>query len=187
MINFCTFRNQPKSGCIINTTSRSTNWSRGLSPFVLGPVELYNGYMAKNVENAWQFAKVYAQHDANGPTKAYFEWATTGWSDDYAHRYPMGRGSKPLYSWWNGEKLSYVEARKKIYAPLYAKAVENTDAFRQLKAEHEKHEDIWLLDFDVYDFRKLGMSYQDVLNCDTKKMGHGFVLAMMLESQRAWE
>lgn len=38
---------------IINTTSRSKNWSRELSPFVLGPVDLYAGLIAKNVENAW--------------------------------------------------------------------------------------------------------------------------------------
>lgn len=29
-----------------------------LSPFFLGPVSLYDGHVAKNVENAWQYAKV---------------------------------------------------------------------------------------------------------------------------------
>ena len=35
---------------IINTTSRSTNWSKGLSPFFLGPCEL-GEIKSKNVEN----------------------------------------------------------------------------------------------------------------------------------------
>jgi hypothetical protein len=35
----------------------------------------------------------------------------------------MGRGAKPEYSLWDGERLDYIEARKRIYAPLYARAV----------------------------------------------------------------
>ena len=60
----------------IDTTSRSKSWSQGLSPFYLGPCQLYNGYVAKNVENAWQYSKVYMEHvdqDSN-PTPEYFEW-----------------------------------------------------------------------------------------------------------------
>ena len=57
----------PSDAVIVNTTSRSNDWSKGLSPFFLGPVDLYAGLSAKNVENAWQFAKVYPQHvDING-------------------------------------------------------------------------------------------------------------------------
>lgn len=45
----------PDGAEVINTTSRSDTWSRGLSPFFLGPVDLYDGYKSINVENAWQF------------------------------------------------------------------------------------------------------------------------------------
>ena len=44
-------------GEYINTTSKSNNWSKGLSPFFLGPCELYDSYKALNVENAWQYNK----------------------------------------------------------------------------------------------------------------------------------
>lgn len=43
----------PDGATVINTTSRSTAWSSGLSPFFLGPVDLYWGHVAKNVENFW--------------------------------------------------------------------------------------------------------------------------------------
>jgi hypothetical protein len=174
---------------LINTTSRSKNWSRGLSPMVLGPVELYGGHEAKNVENAWQYGKVYAEHaDERGdPTADYFEWAKLGWAKDWADRYPMGRGRKPLCSWWDGKKLGYVEARKAIYCPLYAAAVEKTEAFKTLREIHEAHDNLYLWDFDGYDHRKLDMTWQDVLDCPTRKMGHAFVLAMLLENQRLWE
>lgn len=172
----------------INTTSRSGNWSVGLSPFYLGPVDLYDGYVARNVENAWQYAKVYPQHvdEKGNPSIDYWTWAQYGWGKERADRYPMGKGAKPLYSYWDGRKLSYVEARKKIYAPIYAKAVEKTEAFKKLTEIYKEKGEIWLWDFDGYDHVKLGMTFKDVIDCETRKMGHAFVLAMMLQNERVW-
>lgn len=173
---------------VVNTTSRSPEaWSRGLSPFHLGPVQLYEGAglrEAKNVENAWQYAKVYEHHvDGDGnPTQAYFDWARDGWASRRAVRYPMGKGAIPEYSWWAGEKLGYIDARKKIYVPLYTRAVINTRTFEKLRDLYEKRGEIWLWDFDGYDHVKLGMSLKDVLNEPAKKMGHAFVLAMIFEA-----
>jgi len=45
----------------------------------------------------------------------------------------MGRDAKPLYSYWDGETLTYVESRKKIYIPLYAKYIQKNSAFEKLK------------------------------------------------------
>jgi hypothetical protein len=190
-VNVCGFRDSPAAGTktIINTTSRSKTWSDGLSPFHCGPCELYGIYVAQNMENAWQYAKVYAEHvDAEqNPTEDYFTWAQWGWNKKKADRYPMGKGKKPLFSYWDGEKYSYIEARKKIYAPLYAKAVEKTAAFATLRELYDSGEEIWLWDFDGYNHRTYNLSYEEVLNNEKKKMGHAFVLAMMLENQRIWE
>jgi hypothetical protein len=110
----------PQDCTAINCTSRSRNWSKGLSPFYLGPIKLYGDYVALNMENAWQFSKVYKQHMENGePTEDYFDWAVDGWNDPKAQRYPMGKGARPEYSWWDGKKLPYIEARKQIYVPLW--------------------------------------------------------------------
>lgn len=167
----------------INVTSRSKTWSRQLSPFLLGPVPLYAGLKATNVENAWQYTKVYKEYVTTllEPSETYFAWARAGWSNSYAQRYPMGKGAKPLYSYWNGKKLNYIEARKQIYIPLYSQAVRKTTAWNTLIKIHELYKDIWLLDFDVYDHRVLGYTWNDVINNPEKKCGHGFVLAMMLE------
>lgn len=171
---------------VINTTSRSRDWSRGLSPFFLGPVPLYPGAPvpeAKNVENAWQYAKVYPRHvDPFGmPTPSYFEWAAAGWASSKAERYPMGKGKKPVYTWWAGEKLTYTEARKKVYVPLYAHAVAQCEAFGILRALYRERGEITLWDFDGYDHLALGMTFKDVLNSEVRKMGHAFVLAYLLE------
>lgn len=170
----------------INTTSRSSSWSRGLSPFFLGPVPLYTGSVvpeATNVENGWQFSKVYPIHisDNGDPTEAYFTWARAGWRAPRAFRYPMGKGARPEYSWWGGEKLPYLEARKRIYFPMYARAVVKSSAFKTLLEEYRARGHITLWDFDGYDHRALGMTFDDVLACPTRTMGHAFILAMMLE------
>lgn len=171
----------PPQSIQIDTTSRSTNWSRGLSPFVIGPIELYDNHASKNFENSWQFSKVYKNHtDVDGnPTSDYWSWAKAGWADNYAHRYPMGKGAVPQYSFWAGKKLSYIEARKQIYIPLYAKAVQKTEAWKILLNESVKNQNVYLLDFDGYD--RGDMTYEDVINCEDKKMGHAFVLAMLLD------
>lgn len=170
---------------VINTTSRSTNWSKGLSPFFLGPVVLYDDFVAQNVENAWQFSKVYSQHiDQDGnPSEEYWKWACAGWADSFAHRYPMGRGVKPEYSWWDGKKLDYITARKEIYVPLYSAVVQKSEAFAQLKKEYEiateLGRDLYLRDFDAYD--RGTKSWEEIMSDPSKKMGHAFVLAMLLE------
>ena len=176
-------------GRLIDTTSRSKTWSRGLSPFNLGPVKCYDGLIARNMENAWQFAKVYPQfvNNLGEPSKKYFVWRDEGWKDPVPYRYPMGKGVVPTYSWWkvNGvfRALGYVEARKQIYIPLYTEAVKKTPAFRVLRRLYQRHKELWLWDFDGYNHRdsRLQFNYRDVIDCETKKMGHAFVLAMLLE------
>lgn len=173
----------------VNTTSRTpTSWQRDLSPFFLGPCPLYEGAgiaEAQRMENAWQFAKVYREQQRDGePTEDYWRWARDGWRYRRAVRYPMGKGAVPEFSWWDGEALGYVDARKKIYVPLYTKAVIRTAGFAELLRVYREHGELTLWDFDGYDHHKLGMSLKDVLNDPTRKMGHAFVLAMMLERLR---
>ena len=169
----------PPGAVVIDTTSRATGWSRGLSPFFLGPVDLY-GERAEIVENAWQFSKVYAEHYDGQFLSSYWTWRARGFADKRAHRYPMGRGRKPLFTLLHDQKLGYVEARRQLYIPIYAEAVSKTEAFAKLKDLVSQH-DVVLQDFDAYDHRARGMSWHDVVGNVHLKMGHAFVLAMMLE------
>lgn len=176
------------SSIAVDTTSRSGQWS-GLSPFFLGPCDLYGGRIARNFENAWQYAKVYQCHadDTGQPTPEYWTWAEEGWANPKAVRYPMGRGAKPLYSLWNQERLGYIEARKRIYAPLYAKLVQETDSFQRLKDLVDSSELVVLRDFDGYDHEAMGLTLSEVLNLPSRKMGHAFVLKMLLTADECLE
>jgi hypothetical protein len=172
-----------KDQTAVNTTSSSPNWTKQLSPFFLGPIKLYSNFVSMNLENGWQYSKVYPScvDEQGNPSEKYWDWAKKGWAKGYADRYPMGKGKIPLYSYWNGNKLSYVEARTKIYLPLYQEAVGKTEAFKKLKDLYDKEQKIVLFDFDGYDYLALGHTLKDVLNNPNKKMGHAFVLAMMLQ------
>ena len=169
---------------VINACSNTAvDWQRDFSPFFLGPLWLYAGHWARRMENAWQYAKLYKEHaDENGcPTEKYWEWAKAGWENPKAVRYPMGKGAAPLGSLWKGKKLSYVEARKAIYGPLYAESVQKTAGFAKLKAMYEEMPSdkvLGLRDFDGYDYS--GLSLTQVLNNPGRKMGHVFVIAMLL-------
>ena len=164
---------------VIDTTF-NTGAFRYLSPFILPASP------ARNFENLWQFSKVYKEHlnFTGEPNDTWRGWQKWGFSQDKAYRYPMGKGKKPEYSWWRGLKLDYIEARKKIYAPIYAENVIKTSSYQILKEKYEycqkEQVDLVLLDYDAYDHASFGMTLVDVINYPNKKMGHSFVLLMML-------
>lgn len=170
------FQHNPYNGQEIDTTSNSGLF-RWLSPFLLPASP------AKNLENLWQFSKVYPCHiNSNGTVNmAWEEWRERGWQDTKAHRYPMGKGAIPLFSYWQGEHLDYIQARKKIYAPEYAKNVIKTDSFKRLGELFSSGIELSLRDYDGYDYQPLHITLKDVINDPKRKMGHAFVLAMILE------
>ena len=168
----------------------------GLSPFYLGPVECYDGLVSQTFEYAWQCAKVYpwTQGADGNPNANYFAWrdemwAMKGFGDKMSIRFPVGKKNvgKCLYSWWkvDGEfkPLDYIPARKAIYIPLYAKAVVKTEAYRRLVELRDSGKNLLLIDFDGYNIHhpKYNFTYNDAIHCKWLKMGHCFVLAMLLE------
>lgn len=186
----------PEDFTVINTTSKDDqNIGKQFSPFFLSNISIYDGIVAKNMENAWQFSKVYKEFadENNNPTQAYFDWAKKGWNDTFAHRYPNGKGNIPLYSYWktkdkkSGEllehKWDYITARKNIYFPLYAKAIVNTQAFKDLQKRVLSGEKIALWDFDGYNHAARNMTYEEVVNEPKYKCGHAFVLYGLLTKQ----
>jgi hypothetical protein len=172
-------------GAVISTVSKGQGWERMLSPFLLGPCALYDGYHSRTMENAWQYSKVYEEHidpRSKEILPTYWHWARAGWLNPEAVRYPKGKGRAPEFSLWKNRRLKYIAARKAIYAPLYIKAVRETDAYKSLRTMYEHGHRLILLDYDAYDHIAEKMTLNDVLNNPARKMGHAFVLAMLLQS-----
>lgn len=140
------------------------------------------------LENVWQYSKVYSEHlDSNGNIKdEWYKWRDEGYGLYRAVRHPMGKGIKEEFSFWNGERLTKVDARKQIYIPLYKESVSTTkkDAFSKIVDCYEdlsnQDKDLYLRDFDGYDRHSVNMSLEDVINNTNKSLGHCFVLEMMI-------
>lgn len=156
---------------VIDLTSRNPdrNFSRQVSPFFVGPVIGPDGASADSLEVFWQVGKVFPHHDLDGqPTSDYFNYR----NEMYGKK--QGEISKPImrhpyhefgyeaddmlyWAFWNAEKgeyerLSYLEGRKKVYVPEYAKLVADSDALKWMKSLLDQGKKIALLDFDGFNY-----------------------------------
>lgn len=166
----------------LDVTSRNAKLKNYLSPFFLGPVSSPDGLTAHVVENLWQFGKLYPQlaDEYGNPTEEFFKWRLEGFNDPKAHRHTLP--GKPLYHWWNGERLGYIESRKRVYIPVYTMAImQRPEVLRQLKQYLEKGGKVAIRDYDGFNFKKNGFDYESYMNYDKKILGHGHVIAMIME------
>jgi hypothetical protein len=181
-------KNIPEDACVVDTTLNSGKFEN-LSPFILSAPP------AKRFENLWQYSKVYKGQttltDSDSldiiPSANWYSWREKGFNDPIAHRYPMGKGAIPLFSYWNGKHLDYIQARKQIYIPEYIKNVSITNDFKLLASLYysisEANRDLILLDYDAYDHQALRMTLKDVVNNPNRKCGHAFVLLSLLTGE----
>ena len=177
---------------VIDLTSRNrdVNFAKQVSPFFVGPVVGTDGATAPNLEVFWQCGKVFPNHDdKNKPTEGYFTYRNKMYSKlpgeipKPVMRHPyreFGYSADDMCYWpyWNKEKgeyelLSYLEGRKKVYVPAYAKLVVDSNAFKLMKSLVDKGEKIALLDFDGFNYyneEAMKIRYRAyVLKCKKRK------------------
>ena len=164
---------------IFDVTSRVTRnkefmeqhprFARELSPFYVGPVTSADGVKAEIFEIFWQCGKVYPCHDDNGkPNADYFEWRNYFYSQTECTKDLMRHTCKSIgydhkdaryFAYFDKDKgdytpLGYVEARKKVYFPEYAKLIYNTESFQYLKSLVDSGKKIALVDFDACNYNE---------------------------------
>ena len=164
---------------VIDVTSRITRnkefmgshprFAREISPFYAGPVKSADGTKAEIFEVFWQCGKVYPCHDDGGkPNAAYFEWRNHFYSQTECTKDLMRHTCKSIgyehkdaryFAYFDKNRgeyvpLSYVEARKRVYFPEYAKLICNTESFHYLKALVESGQRIALVDFDACNYNE---------------------------------
>ena len=175
----CGFKDKiPEGVKVVDTTSKSKS---PFSPFLSG---CRTPLRANRMENAWQYSKVYEMHDDNGkPKSSWYKWRMMGFNKFWADRYPMGKGQVPLYTWFNDQPLSYIEARKALYVPLYRDMLMSTAAQYQINniISQLKRTDVYLKDFDGYNEPE--KTFEEILNDPDKKMGHAFVLREVIREK----
>ena len=166
----------------IDVTSHATDIFRQLSPLYLGPIDLYDGYISRNMENAWQYTKVCRNHIgiSGDPMPEYFEWALSGWYSPFANPHAC-HGLPAVYHWWAGRKLDRITAQREIALPLYCTAAKKTEAYAQLKQLYDSGKNICLIDYDGFDYESEGLTPNDIISSPTQVLGQSFMLKWLLE------
>lgn len=163
----------------------------------------------------WQLQTIIWEHGAEThtggapdhvPNDAYWAWRAKGMANKYAVRYPVGyhaRHTCLCHVTDQGDKLDYIEARKRIYCEFYVRHGQHKQDFLEMKRMLGSGTDVQILDVDGPDFsldyapydsisandRGMIMSEECVrmLLHDTRKpFGHGFVIAALLMDGHAW-
>ena len=201
-------------------------FARDLSPFFIGPLVSSDGVKAEIFEIFYQCGKVYPCHDQGGkPNAAYFEWRNKFYAESTCTKGLMRHACKSLgyehmdtlyFAYFDKEKqeyipLNYVEARKRVYFPEYAKLIYNTESFQYLKSLVDSGKKIALVDFDACNYNeKCAMlkqyeaylnkckknkiaptltendftkidSLKKLVNCSFMPVGHGCVIKALLQ------
>jgi hypothetical protein len=176
---------------VVNVMEDTPRW-KNLSSFSLGPCETPDKLKFLNMENMWQYSKVFkhlghietTETDPKRvglPTDSFFDWRRMGSVRRRSNLSPGGVGETPSFHYWNGLHLSTITARKLIYIPEYVKLAKKTNSYKSLRRAYRQGAKIALLDYDSYDV-DLGVGYDwsQVINSE-RALGPAFVLSMMVE------
>lgn len=177
----------------INVCSSSKTWTKGLSPTRCGSVthqelDWDNTPLpvASCVENLWQFCKVWPfDLDDNTLKKSYFKRKREGFLNPRGVRHPVksvDKTIKPISTYYRGEFLSWIPARKKFYCPVYESSVIRTGAYQELEKLHQNGYNLLILDYDGYKTK----DFTKAIHNEKKPFGHGHVLCCMLMNNRVW-
>lgn len=145
------------------------------------------------VENVWQGLKVYRDDlGADGkPGPAWDGWSDSILLDAEPRRFPRGKRHPPVaFHWVRAGALDYVQARLRVYAPLYVSAVRAIPAAVEYLHERrdrarERGVPLVLYDFDGYE-REKHDTLAHVARDTTRPMGHAFVLEALVRGEMFW-
>lgn len=177
--------------------------AKDLSPFYIGPVVASDGAVANVFEHWYQCSKVYPCHIDNdgNVTDEYFKWRDEWFKKPHAEKNTRHTNKSLGYEpgdcqfsliYENGvyKRLNYIETRKRLYIPMYAKMVYNSPTYKAIKKLVDEGKKVALVDFDAYNYYnkdyKNGIykdinCIKDAINNPRFKAGHAFVLKMLLE------
>ena len=163
-------------------------------------------------ENYWQYGKLFATlghlSADDRVTPKWRAFRKKGYAQKKGHRHPKGtKTTEVLYrfkrggrecnkykyhtacsSYYFGERMSYIESRKRVYCPMYEALVRRTAFYTKLQKEVARGVHVMILDFDGPRGRTDGDKCLEVtlkmlrekINDASAPFGHGYVFAAML-------
>jgi len=93
----------------------------------------------------------------------------------------------PIGHWFNGKLLGYIEARKQIYVPTYAKLIKKKQVIKDMKKMITKGDKLMILDLDGPPRKSYptGLlmtddNWETMINDEKYPFGHGYVVAALV-------
>ncbi len=181
----------------INVGPGSRGDYKQLMPCNLGPIPLRfksdkTSADVKNVENIWEFSKVFPKDIGTDekPTPPWFEARLKGWANPKGYQRARKKVSddiKPVFFWWGkDEKLKFLEARARIFCRVYDSMAVRTLAYRKLVEILKAGTNVQILGLNAYDYVEEGRSLYECIMDPNRAFGHEFVLAGLLTGNRPW-
>jgi hypothetical protein len=150
----------------------------------------------------WPAQLCTAPHSGGDELHCWREWSRRARFSGEArrHRTPKQPGQLthananiPLFTFYGGQRLSYKEARERMYMVWYQQLAPATPAYKELKAKHLNGVNLLLLDYDGL-YREKPEENCDLnralllrlLDDDSRPFGHGLVLAASLLDELVW-
>lgn len=214
---------------LIHTASTSSPLGAALSPYVLRNEQgclleniwqfskFYPRVTAQNIPLGrfhpetviWKHPAEVHRSDDGEPNEAYWKWRVKGMQNSHAVRYPNGFDGRHMCicTIWpdreRPERLSYIEARKRVYCEEYRRLAPRTASFKKLCSLLDEGKNLLLIEvdgpdpslkFEPYnrlsrDLPGLMMDEQTtrMLLEDTRKpFGHGYTIAALLLGGGHW-
>jgi len=178
--------------CVDISSTSNEEWSHLLCPCFIGPIDIYPlddkfYFTSLNLENAWKYlgvAKKFIDENKN-PTNEYMQWAFNGWIKEQNNN----ESTEPIYYLWKGQYIGNIEARFKIFAPLYVDAVLKYayKSFVVLKEIYNKYGS--LIIYDGYNYYNINseIDFENILYDSKQKFNYIHILAMMLTNNLIYE
>lgn len=178
---------------------------KNLSPFLLGPVtindrNLNDDYFWTNCnyrkmneclifENYWQGSKIYdIDLDVNGEIlDSFFKRREMLFTSDKPKRraVPKSKGFV-VCGFYNGKIMDYIESRNKIYCPIYADLIRDSEELKQLKEMLELGQKLLIVGPDGRDIPITKQSMKRAIMDPTHIFGHELVICCLLNGWEPW-
>jgi hypothetical protein len=91
-----------------------------------------------------------------------------------------------IAGFYNGQIMRYIESRKKIYCPMYAKLIKQTSEFKKLKKMHKNGQNLLIVGPDGRDIPMTYRSLKKAVNDPNHIFGHELVICCLLLGWEVW-
>jgi hypothetical protein len=173
--------------CVCNRTRSKT---KELASVNMGPI---TKPLVNDLFTLWMKSKICDEDfDQNGDyIKSYLRRISERNEFEYSTDIDYWKDRKTLFYYWQGKELNEIEARRKIFCPLYVEFARETDSFRKIRKLLQDGYNVQLIGYDTVSYSSAydpnGHILEEIFNDPKIPYSNAHVLAGMLTKNHVWE